>query len=83
VARVRALVGNRDVVNLKTEYQFDRVPASRRAIYAICRKYAAEWGYEYRPGEYHASGNPAFKRNHKRGYRSGPVLFRVRRSTSS
>jgi hypothetical protein len=73
VAKIRPLVDGKDIVDL-THHAFDRLPCTRRRLYAVCRKYASAWGYEYDKAEYVASGNRPFQRNHKRGYVSGPWL---------
>lgn len=75
-ARIKAAIaglGAKSVVDLK-HHAFDRLPCSRQRFYAIVRKHAARWGFEYDKAEYVPSGNRAFQRNHKRGRVSGPWL---------
>lgn len=59
-------------------FAFDRMPCTRRRLFAICRKYATAWGYEYRAAEYVPSGNRPFQRNHKRGRVDAPSMYVVR-----
>ena len=63
-------------------YLFDRLPCTRRKLYCVARKNAEQWGYEYHNSEYVPSGNRAFQRNHKRGYRTNCMLYRIRPNVS-
>ncbi len=59
-----------------THWAFDRVPGTRRRIYAIAKNRAGSWGYVYEPGYYAASGNRPFARvtAGKQGKYHGPRL---------
>jgi hypothetical protein len=76
IDKIRAVVAGRDVVDLKKDHHLDRIPCTRRKLYALCRAHALAWGYEYKNAEYVASGNRAFQRNHRRGRRVGPHLLK-------
>lgn len=43
-------------------YMFDRLPITRRQLYALAKKYASSWGYTYQASEYALSGNRAFQK---------------------
>lgn len=82
--KVKAIIDDlpeSDIVNL-TRHYFDRVPCSKRRLYAVVRKYAEQWGYEYDKSEYRPSGNRPFQRNHRRGYTSGPCLRKIKGTQS-
>ncbi len=76
VSAILATLNRAHSVSLDSHH-FDRLPCTRRRLYAIMRRAAGTLGYEYCKGEYVPSGNRPFQKNHKRGRRDGPSLYRV------
>jgi hypothetical protein len=78
IAKIRTKISELDKIGVVDlgHWAFDRIPCTRRQLYATVRKFAASWGYVYHPSEYILSGNRPFQKSHKRGQRRDPSLSR-------